>query len=143
MGEFYAELLIVSGDTIARLAKRACAEFGWGVPTQVRLYLVKQCGKENPTADEEASAVALDKPAYSLADAGVVADSWVLARVSLPAAAAVAAVGAGAADAGRVAALLEQVLAGQARDRAEHARNAERAYVEQLARSGAGGWMGG
>ena len=76
---------------MARLAARACAEFTrWGAADagQVRLCLVPHAGKENPTAAEEAAAVALDKPAFSLADAGVVSGSWLLARVSLPAAAA-------------------------------------------------------
>ena len=132
-GEFYAELSIFSGDTVARLADRACAKFGWGVPTQARLYLVKRGGKR-PAPEEEAAATPLDDPSDALAEAGIVKDAWLLARVSLPAAAAAAAaaVSAGAADAGRVAALLEQVLAGQARDRAERARDVERAYFDQL-----------
>jgi hypothetical protein len=87
-GEAYAELSIFSGDTIARLAKRACTEFGWGVPTQMRLYLVPHVGKENPTAKAETLAKVLDKPAYSLADEGIVPGSWLLARVSGPATAA-------------------------------------------------------
>ena len=84
-GEAYAELSIFSGDTIARLAKRACTEFGWGVATQMRLYLVPHVGKENPTAKAETLAKVLDKPAYSLADEGIASGSWLLARVSGPA----------------------------------------------------------
>ena len=83
--EVFAPLSIDGVASVGLLAKRACAEFGWGVPTQMRLYLVPHAGKENPTADEETSAEALDKPAYSLADAGIASGSWLLARVSGPA----------------------------------------------------------
>ena len=85
--EVFAKLTVHAGDFVADLAERACTKFGWGVPTQMRLYLVPHAGKENPTADAETSAKALDKPAYSLADAGIASGSWLLARVSQPAAA--------------------------------------------------------
>ena len=87
-GEVFAKLEMLAGDAVTDLAERACAKFGWGVPTRARLYLAKQGGKENPTAEEEASAVALDKPSYSLAEVGIASGSWLLAHVSLPAAAA-------------------------------------------------------
>jgi hypothetical protein len=92
-GEAYAELSIFSGDTIARLAKRACTEFGWGVPTQMRLYLVKRGGKL-PTPEEEVASTLLDDPSDTLLYAGIVSGSWLLARVSGPATAAGALTGA-------------------------------------------------
>ena len=135
--EGFAPLSTVGLSSVGFLADRVCIKFSrWGAADagQVRLYLVPHEGIRKPLAEAEAeaSAALLDEPALSLVDAGVLSGAWLLARVSLPAAAAVAAVSAGAADAGRVAALLEQVLAGQARDRAERAREAERAYLGQL-----------
>lgn len=93
--EVFAPLSIDGVASVGLLAKRACAEFPrWGADAgQVHLLLVKQGGRENPTAEEEASAEALDKPAYTLADAHVASGSWLLARVSMPAAAAGASCG--------------------------------------------------
>ena len=86
-GEVFAELEKRAGDAVTDLAKRACAEFGWGVPTQVRLYLIPHapCGDEPP---EEAEAKALCcarlQSGWSLEHAGIVMGSWLLARVSGP-----------------------------------------------------------
>ena len=131
-GEGFAELSAFPSDTVARLTKRACAEFGWGVPTQARLYLVPSVERARELQLPGASAADILAGAALFPGDSIAPGSWLLARVSPPAAAAVAVDGAGALDAGRVVALLEQLLAGQARDRAEHARDAERAYFEQL-----------
>ena len=87
-GEVFAKLEMLAGDAVADLAERACAKFGWGVPTRARLYLVKHKGELKPLAEAEARAALLDEPALRLERAGVVSGSWLLARVSLPAAAA-------------------------------------------------------
>jgi len=71
---------------VGLLAKRACAEFGWGASSRVLLHLVKLGGKL-PTPEEEAAAAPLDDPSAALADAGIVKGAWLIARVSLPAAA--------------------------------------------------------
>ena len=69
-GEFYAELEILTGDTVGRLAARACAEYGWGASSRARLLLVKRGGKL-PTRTEESSSTPLDDPSDALASAGV------------------------------------------------------------------------
>ena len=86
----YAELEMRAGDTVARLAARACKEFQrWAVDAdQLLLYLVPHTGKENPTKTEEEDAALLDKPAYSLEEARVANGAWLLARVPTRAAAA-------------------------------------------------------
>ncbi len=83
-GEVYAELEMRAGDTVARLAARACKEFKrWEVDAdQLRLYLVPHKGKENPTRIQEEEAELLDKPAYSLEEARVANGAWLLARAS-------------------------------------------------------------
>ena len=94
--EVFAKVEMHAGDLVADLAECAWTKFPrWGADAgQVRLYLVKNCGKENPTADEEATAVALVKPGYALTDVGIASGSWLIAWVSLPAAAAGASCGA-------------------------------------------------
>ncbi len=91
-GEVYAKLAILPGDDVADLAARACAKFGWGSPSQARLYLVvlSEVGGEAPSADDEKEALAGDAlfPAASLQRAGVRTGALLLARVSLPAVAA-------------------------------------------------------
>ena len=92
-GEVYAELAVLPGDTVARLAGRAVAAFPrWGAADagQLRLHLVERPpdADEPPSADEEALAVELKRPHWTLARAGVGAGSWLLARVAPPAAAA-------------------------------------------------------
>ena len=98
--EVYAELAMLPGDTVARLAERACAKFQWGSPSQARLRLVERPpdAEEPPSTDEEALAVELQRPHWKLARAGVGAGAWLLAR--LPAAAAAAAAAAGASSCG-------------------------------------------
>ena len=50
----FAEVAIFEGDTVARLAKRASLERGWGVDAAyVDLFLVKPGGEDEPSAAEE------------------------------------------------------------------------------------------
>ena len=93
--ECYAELSILLGDTVARLAKRACAEFPrWGAADagQVSLYLVPNdaCSGDEPSEKAEADALggARLQSGKTLAGASIAPRSWLLARISLPAAAA-------------------------------------------------------
>ena len=92
-GEGFAELSIVSGDTIARLAERACAKFPrWGADAgQVRLYLVPteeraRALQRGTSAGDILAGDALF-PGDTIERAGIASGSWLLARVSLPAAA--------------------------------------------------------
>ena len=88
--EVYAKLQAKASDDVADLTRRACAEFGWGVCTQARLYLLPHApdADEPPSADEERRAEELTRPHWGLARARIIPGSWLLARVSLPAAAA-------------------------------------------------------
>jgi len=89
LDEVYAPLCIDELSSVGLLAERACAKFPrWETDAgQVRLFLVRHVGVRKPPVEVEASAAQLDEPALSLFDAGVVSGSWLLARVSLPAAA--------------------------------------------------------
>ena len=91
--EVYAEVAILPGDTVARLAERACAKFGWGVPSQASLFFVDHLpGGDEPSALVEAKATTPSsrrlQSGWTLERAGVEPKSWLLARVSLPPAAA-------------------------------------------------------
>lgn len=104
-GEAFAKLVLPTGADVSDLVARACAQFFWGPPTRAQLLLVPHEGLRKPSADAEAAAVLLDEPALPLADVGVCSGSWLLARVSPPAAApvdpravAVAATGASVAE---------------------------------------------
>jgi hypothetical protein len=87
----FAELEAFSSDSIARLAKRACAEFPlWCVDaSQVELFAVTKAGKAPSPAEIEA-ALLLEplSPFDTLADAGIVSGFCILARVPPPPAAA-------------------------------------------------------
>jgi hypothetical protein len=89
-GEVFAELALAPGDTVARLAERACAKFGWGVPTRARLFLVPRepGADEPPSPSDEARAAELTRTHWTLERAGVASGAWLLARVLAPAAAA-------------------------------------------------------
>jgi hypothetical protein len=80
----FAELEAVSSDSVARLAKRACAEFPhWGVDAdEIELFIVAKAGKAPSPAEIEA-ALLLEplSPFDTLADAGIVSGSCLLARV--------------------------------------------------------------
>ena len=90
LDEVFAELSCFAGDTVARLAKRACDTFGWGVPTQAQIYLLVHApGGDEPPAEAERAALANARlqSGWALEHAGVVPGSWLLARVPPPAAA--------------------------------------------------------
>ena len=88
--ETFAELPLLAGDNVARLVGRACKEFGWGAPTQVKLFRVPG-GREMALAIEADPSLAADilVAANKLAaDEAVEPGSWLLARVPPPPAAA-------------------------------------------------------
>ena len=87
----YAEVGIYVGDKVARLAERAFAKFRWpGAANKVKLYLVKQTGDDEPTAEEEEEAIKRPRlgVGLSLLRAGIASGAWVVARLEFPAAAA-------------------------------------------------------
>ena len=81
----FAEVNIVEGDTISRLAKRACAEFpSWKADSaQLFLYLVAAGGDEEP-AEEVISAVLSSGGrlgvGWSLTRAGISSGAWLVVR---------------------------------------------------------------
>ena len=80
----FAEVNIVEGDTISRLAKRACTEFPhWGTADKLSLYLVAAGGDEEP-ADEAISAVLSSGGrlgvGWSLSRAEISSGAWLVAR---------------------------------------------------------------
>ena len=81
----FAEVNIVEGDTISRLAERACVKFShWGVNAgQISLYLVAAGGDEEP-ADEAISAVLSSGGrlgvGWSLSRAEISSGAWLVAR---------------------------------------------------------------
>ncbi len=86
--EVYAEVAILPGDDVADLAKRACAKFGWGMPSQASLFLVDHPpGGDEPSAEVEAEAMAPSRrlqSSWTLMRKSVTAGSWLLARVPAP-----------------------------------------------------------
>ena len=91
--ETFAKLPLQPGDNVARLVGRACKEFPrWGVDAgQVKLFLVASPdGHNEPSAIAIKDALLLEplSPFDTLADAGIVSGSWLLARVPPPPAAA-------------------------------------------------------
>jgi hypothetical protein len=81
----FAEVNIVEGDTISRLAERACAKFpSWKADSaQLSLYLVAAGGDEEP-AEEEISAVLSSGGrlgvGWSLSRAEISSGAWLVAR---------------------------------------------------------------
>ena len=81
----FAEVNIVEGDTISRLAERACVKFShWGVNAgQISLYLVAAGGDEEP-AEKAISAVLSSGGrlgvGWSLSRAGISSGAWLVAR---------------------------------------------------------------
>jgi len=78
----FAEVNIVEGDTISRLAKRACAEFpSWRADSaQLSLYLVAAGGDDMPPPSAVDSARHLDQIGWSLTRAGISSGAWLVAR---------------------------------------------------------------
>jgi hypothetical protein len=78
----FAEVNIVEGDTISRLAERACVKFShWGVNAgQISLYLVAAGGKDMPSPSAVDSARHLYQIGWSLEDAGISSGAWLVAR---------------------------------------------------------------
>ena len=78
----FAEVNIVEGDTISRLAERACVKFShWGVNAgQISLYLVAAGGDDLPTPSEVDSARHIDQIGWSLMRAGISSGAWLVAR---------------------------------------------------------------
>jgi hypothetical protein len=78
----FAEVNIEEGDTISRLAKRACTEFpSWKADSaQLSLYLVAAGGKDTPSPSAVDSARHLDQIGWSLEDAGISSGAWLVAR---------------------------------------------------------------
>ena len=77
----YAEVNIVEGDTVSRLADRASSKFPhWGTADRLTLYLVAAGGKDTPSASAVDCARHLDQIGWSLKDAGVSSGAWLVAR---------------------------------------------------------------
>jgi hypothetical protein len=89
--ETFAKVEVYTDDDVADLAARACDKFGWGAPTQARLFLASAGGNVAPT-QPEIDAVLRDDgkrlgEGLPLVDAGVGSGAWLLARFTLPTAA--------------------------------------------------------
>jgi hypothetical protein len=78
----FVEVDIVEGDTVSRLAKRACAELShWRVnAAQIALYLVAAGGDDLPAPSAVDSARHLDQIGWSLVRAGISSGAWLVAR---------------------------------------------------------------
>jgi len=78
----FAEVNIVEGDTISRLADRACVKFShWGVNAgQISLYLEAAGGDDLPPPSAVDSARHLDQIGWSLSRAGISSGAWLVAR---------------------------------------------------------------
>ena len=91
IGSSWAAVELLEGDTVARLAKRACKEFPvWRVTAvEVSLYLVERVGEDVPSAEAEHAALCGEslQPTWSLAHARIVPNSCILVRKTASAAA--------------------------------------------------------
>ena len=87
-GEAIGEVELFDGEPVARLAARACALFGWGPPTQVRLHLAAAGGDDEPSTDAITDALSGERlqSSWPLGRARIGPGSWLLARVPLAAA---------------------------------------------------------
>lgn len=94
IGGSWAEIDLREGDTVARLAKRACQDFpAWRVTAvEVSLYRVERTGEDAPSADAERAALNVEslQPAWSLTRAGIAPSSFILVRAPARAAGACA-----------------------------------------------------
>ena len=90
-GRVFGKVPLAGSADVADVAKRTCEEYPrWGVDAgQVKLFAVTKAGKA-PTSAEIEAALLLEplSPFVTLADAGIVSGSCVLARVPPPPAAA-------------------------------------------------------
>ena len=87
----FALVEILSGDVVGHLAERASAKFRWLVGAdKVKLFLVKPDGGDEPTAAEEEAALTQPRlqVGWLLSRARIASGAWVIARLSLPPAAA-------------------------------------------------------
>jgi hypothetical protein len=72
---------LAEGDTIARLVKRACAEFPhWGTADTLSLYLVAPEGDNIPSFSAMYSARLLEEVGWSLTRAGISSGAWLAVR---------------------------------------------------------------
>ena len=81
----FAEVSIAEGDTVSRLAKRACAEFPhWGVNAgQIALYLVAAGGSKEPSGEAISAVLSSGERlgvGWSLEEAGIPSGAWLVAR---------------------------------------------------------------
>ena len=77
----FVEVNIVEGDTISRLAKRACAEFPhWGTADKLSLHLVAAGGDDMPPPSAVDAARHLDQIGWPLSRAGISSGAWLVAR---------------------------------------------------------------
>ena len=74
----------MEGDTVSRLAERACVKFpSWKADSaQLSLYLVAAGGDDIPTPSAVDSARHLDQIGWSLSRAGISSGAWLMARAS-------------------------------------------------------------
>ena len=78
---YFVEVGLAEGDSVSRLAKRACAEFPhWGPADQLSLYLVAAGGDDLPAPSAVDSARRLHQVGWPLARAGVSSGAWLVAR---------------------------------------------------------------
>ena len=90
----WAEVELLTGDTVARLADRACTKFPfWRVTAaEVSLFLVAAADADEPSAGTIAEIIADDDKRLrvnkSLSVANIHTGAWLVARVSAGAAAA-------------------------------------------------------
>ena len=81
--QVFVKVLLAGCADVSDVSKRACTEFGWGAPTQCRLYLVRE-GRARALAVEANPLLApgiLVIANKLAADEAVVAGSWLLACV--------------------------------------------------------------
>ena len=82
---FFAEVSIAEGDTVSRLADRACTKFShWGVNAgQIALYLVAAGGSKEPSGEAISAVLSSGERlgvGLSLEEAGIPSGAWLVAR---------------------------------------------------------------
>lgn len=78
----FVEVEIVDGDTVYRLAKRACTECQhWGVNAgQITLHLIAAEGDDLPSPSAVESACPINQIGWSLTRAGIYPGAWLVAH---------------------------------------------------------------